>query len=113
MTTAAAPAGADLRSSTETSRKKLRHLVEDAVESLPGYLAVALVFVAWELSAAYDLIDKLFLPPPLEVLTALKGVVTSGTFMNDLGVSAYEFGWGLGLSILIGGVLGIASGWYR
>ena len=76
-------------------------------------LAVALVFLGWQLSASYRLVDPLFLPPPLKVLAALGEIVTSETFPRDLAVSAHEFAWGLGLSILIGGVLGILSGWYR
>jgi NitT/TauT family transport system permease protein len=76
-------------------------------------LGVGLVFLGWQLSASYRLIDPLFLPPPLKVLGALVDIVTSQTFPRDLAVSGYEFAWGLGLSILVGGVLGILSGWYR
>ena len=79
---------------------------------MPGAIAVAAVLLGWQLIATYELVDPLFLPPPLAVLVALKSVVIGGTFLRDLRVSAYEFGVGLGLSILIGGVLGILSGWY-
>ena len=78
-----------------------------------GALAVVMVLGGWEVVARYGFIDPMFLPPPLEVLQALKAVVTSNTFLRDLGVSGYEFGWGLGLSIIIGGSIGILSGWYR
>ncbi len=78
-----------------------------------GTLAIVLFFVGWHTAAQFELVDKLFLPPPLTVVQALGDILTSDTFMRDLRVSAYEFGLGLGLSILVGGTLGIVSGWYR
>jgi NitT/TauT family transport system permease protein len=91
----------------------LRGLGRSSRPVLLSALAVALVFVAWQLSASFRLIDPLFLPPPLKVLKALQEIVTSPTFGRDLRVSGYEFGLGLGLSILVGGVLGVLSGWYK
>jgi NitT/TauT family transport system permease protein len=90
-----------------------RRLWRKSRGTLLGGLAVALVFLAWQLAAAYRLVDPLFLPKPLTVLAALKDIVTSDTFPRDLRVSAYEFALGLGLSVLVGGVFGILSGWYR
>ena len=113
MTTAELAPSADVKSQNETLGHQLGRAFHESVTWLPGVLSVSLVFIAWEISATYNLIDRMFLPPPTEVLVALKTVVTSRTFMNDVSVSAYEFGWGLGLSILIGGTLGILSGWYR
>jgi ABC-type nitrate/sulfonate/bicarbonate transport system permease component len=88
-------------------------LVRKGRSPLLGGLAVALVLLGWHLAATFELVDALFLPPPMAVLRALVEIVTSETFPRDLRVSAYEFCLGLGLSILIGGVIGILSGWYR
>ena len=106
MTTVPAPPAAALFG------YRLRQAVWGGLDWLPGAIAVAAVLLGWQLIATYELVDPLFLPPPLAVLVALKSVVIGGTFLRDLRVSAYEFGVGLGLSILIGGVLGILSGWY-
>jgi NitT/TauT family transport system permease protein len=105
------PAGADVKSDA-MGRSFLSILRASRSPFLAG-LAVALVILGWQLAATYHLVDRLFLPLPVTVLGALKDIVTSDTFPRDLRVSGYEFGLGLGLSILIGGVLGILSGWYR
>lgn len=78
-----------------------------------GGLAVALVLFAWQMSATFGWVDTDFLSPPVEVVTALFSVLTSEAFLYDLSVSGWEFAWGLGLSVLVGGTLGILSGWYR
>ncbi|MBC2666648.1 ABC transporter permease [Novosphingobium flavum] len=75
-------------------------------------LSVVLIVGTWQASASYRWVDPIFLPGPLEVLGALKGIVTDPGFASDLSVSANEFFWGLGLSVLVGGTLGILSGWY-
>jgi NitT/TauT family transport system permease protein len=95
------------------AKPKERTLLRSSRSSLLGGLAVALVILGWQLTASLKLIDPLFLPAPLTVLGELKTIVTNPTFAQDLRVSGYEFGMGLGLSILLGGVLGILSGWYR
>jgi NitT/TauT family transport system permease protein len=90
-----------------------RNMLRGSRALVLGGLTTALFVLAWQLTATYKLIDPLFLPRPLTVLSALKDIVTSDTFPKDLRVSAYEFALGLGLSVLVGGVLGILSGWYR
>jgi NitT/TauT family transport system permease protein len=47
------------------------------------------------------------------VLEALKSIFSGGPIWKDLGVSGEEFIIGLGISIAIGAVLGILTGWYR
>lgn len=98
---------------SSTGRQRLKAIFTESRSTFMGALGVLSVMSLWQYSAAYDLVDSMFLPAPLEVLFALKGIVTSDTFMRDLSVSAYEFGWGLGISIVVGGTLGILSGWYK
>jgi NitT/TauT family transport system permease protein len=81
--------------------------------TLLGGLSVVLVFLVWQMSATYQWIDTDFLPAPAAVAVALMKVVTSEGFLQDLAVSGYEFIWGLAVSVLVGGILGILSGWYR
>lgn len=92
-------------------------IVRDSFQSsrpaILGTLSIALIVLCWQLSATFGLIDTLFLPPPLEIVEALFQIVTSDTFPRDLRTSAYEFGLGLGISILVGGTLGVLAGWYR
>jgi len=92
---------------------RLHGMIRGSRPTLLGGLTVATVILGWQLIATLQLVDPLFLPSPLKVLRALKDILTSDTFLRDLRVSGYEFGVGLGLSILVGGILGILSGWYR
>lgn len=94
----------------------LSYLIEWLRNSRPwvlGVLSLGLVALAWQGASTYGWVNPIFLPTPAEVGTAIIEVVTSETFMHDLSVSGYEFGWGLGLSVLIGGILGILSGWFK
>lgn len=112
MTTMSIPA-----SGTETepgaARWRLHTILRSSRGTLLGSLSIVLLLVSWQLCASSGVVDPLFLPSPLKVLAALKEIVISETFWRDMGVSGYEFGLGLGLSILVGGVIGILSGWYR
>lgn len=91
----------------------LRGLARSARSAFLGTLSVVLLVTFWQFATRNELVDPMFLPGPLVVLDAFKEIVTEDTFLRDLGVSAYEFGLGLGLSILVGGGIGILSGWYR
>jgi NitT/TauT family transport system permease protein len=81
--------------------------------TLLGLSSLVLVVLLWQLVASLKLVNQLFLPSPVEVASAMKTVVINGRFLTDLRVSGEEFVIGLGLSVLIGGTLGILSGWYK
>ncbi|WP_417725711.1 ABC transporter permease [Salipiger sp.] len=78
-----------------------------------GALSLILVGVGWEASAIYGWVNPLFLPTMGEVGEAIVKIVSRDDFAHHLAVSGYEFGWGLGLSVLIGGILGILAGWFK
>jgi ABC-type nitrate/sulfonate/bicarbonate transport system permease component len=78
-----------------------------------GALSILTLVLGWHLATSYKLVNTLFLPPPLTVIQAMIGIITSGELWYHLGVSGEEFGIGLGISVLLGAVLGILTGWYR
>ena len=109
---AALSADTEVKPAQDVAGRK-RSILSSSRSSLLGGLAVALVVIGWQLTTTFKLIDPLFLPSPFKVLGALKDILASPTILRDLGVSGYEFGLGLGLSIVVGGLLGILSGWYK
>jgi ABC-type nitrate/sulfonate/bicarbonate transport system permease component len=80
---------------------------------LLGATSVILLVVIWQVVTDLNLVKQIFLPTPMQVLDALKSIFSGGPIWNDLGVSGEEFIIGLGISIAIGAVLGILTGWYR
>jgi ABC-type nitrate/sulfonate/bicarbonate transport system permease component len=80
---------------------------------LLGTASVVLLVVVWQVVTDLKLVKPLFLPPPVQVLDALRSIFSGGPIWNDLAVSGEEFAIGLGISIAIGAVLGILTGWYR
>lgn len=80
---------------------------------LLGAASVILLVVVWQVVTELNLVKPIFLPTPLQVVDALKSVFSGGPIWNDLAVSGEEFVIGLGVSIAIGAVLGILTGWYR
>lgn len=80
---------------------------------LLGASSVILLVVIWQVVTDLNVVKQIFLPTPLQVLDALKSIFSGGAIWSDLGVSGEEFIVGLGISIAIGAVLGILTGWYR
>lgn len=80
---------------------------------LLGATSVILLVVIWQVVTNLNLVKQIFLPTPVQVFDALKSIFSGGPIWTDLGVSGEEFILGLGISIAIGAVLGILTGWYR
>ena len=78
-----------------------------------GVSSLVLLVLLWQLEYTLKLVPALFLPSPANVGKAIGDIVTGGQFLTDLRVSGAEFGLGLGLSIVIGTILGVLSGWYK
>ncbi len=107
------PQDAGLSPEVPPSAGNVKTLIKDIRPILLGAVSILILMGFWHYAATNNLVDSMFLPPPFEVLLALKGIITSDTFMRDLRVSGYEFGLGLSISIFVGGFIGILSGWYR
>ncbi|MFN8492875.1 MAG: ABC transporter permease [Caldilineaceae bacterium] len=77
-----------------------------------GWGTLLLFLSLWELAPAMGWVKPLFSSSPSRILVAAQWLFAHG-FWNDIRVSALEFGYGFGLSLLVGVPLGVFMGWYR
>jgi len=77
------------------------------------YLPLLLLAIAWEVVARLELVSTTALPPLSDVVSAGIAMIKDGELINNGASSLYRAGAGLGLSILIGGTVGIAMAWWK
>lgn len=105
--------GAARSRASRPPRSRRHRLWRRSRPTLLGLSSLVLVVLLWQLVASLKLVNQVFLPSPVAVASAMRTVVFNARFLTDLRVSGEEFVIGLGLSILVGGILGILSGWYK
>lgn len=81
--------------------------------ALIRYSPLLILAVAWELASRLGLVSTLALPPLSDVVLAWIELLKDGDLVHNGGASLYRAGMGLGLSILVGTVLGVAMAWFR
>jgi ABC-type nitrate/sulfonate/bicarbonate transport system permease component len=77
------------------------------------YLPLVLLAVLWELAARLGLVSSLALPPLSSVIAAWIDLIRSGELVTNGASSLYRAAAGLGLSIVVGTILGITMAWWR
>ena len=78
---------------------------------LLGTASIVVFFVIWEVVAALELVNPLFVGRPSQIWDALIDMyVVTGDIWPHLGVSVYEAGMGFGLSALVGIPVGVLVG---
>jgi NitT/TauT family transport system permease protein len=77
------------------------------------YSPLLLLAIAWEVAARLELVSNTALPPLSDVIGAWIDMIKDGELLHNGGASLYRAFVGLVLSILIGGVLGIAMAWSK
>lgn len=83
------------------------------MKALIRYSPLLILAIAWEASSRLGLVSELALPPLSHVIAAWIELIKDGDLISNGAASIYRAAAGLALSILIGGVLGIAMAWYR
>lgn len=78
-----------------------------------GSSCLVLVLVAWQVLSDTKVVNPLFVSSPTEVAKALVDYVTDERFVTDAKATGFTFLIGLGLSIAVGTVLGLAMGWSK
>lgn len=81
-------------------------------KAILGWGTLLLFLGLWELAPAMGWIKPLFTSSPSRIFVAAQWLFANG-FWDDIRVSALEFGYGFGLSLLVGVPLGVLMGWYR
>ncbi|WP_375490001.1 ABC transporter permease [uncultured Jatrophihabitans sp.] len=99
-------------SALPTAARRRRSLRPPA-KFLCGLGAVVVAIAAWEIVALAGVEPKIVLPGPLDVLRALRDVLTSDTIGVDLRTSGEELLSGLLLGVVVGLPIGLLVGWYR
>ncbi|MFL4986405.1 MAG: ABC transporter permease [Xanthobacteraceae bacterium] len=77
------------------------------------YLPLLLLALAWEAIAQLGLVSAQALPPLSSVVAAWIDLIKSGELVANGASSLYRAAAGLGLSIVVGTVLGILMAWWR
>ena len=77
-----------------------------------GWGMLLLFLGLWELAPALGWVKPLFSSSPSRIFVAAQWLFANG-FWHDIRVSALAFGYGFGLSLLVGLPLGVLMGWYR
>jgi len=88
-------------------------LSTDARRRLLGVAGVVVVLLLWEGAARLGAINPLLLGSPTAIGAAAVTELQSGTIWRHLGISALEFGLGIGLSAVVGIGIGLLAGWFR
>ena len=81
--------------------------------ALIRYSPILLCALVWEAAARSGLVSALALPPLSDVLKAWIDLAGSGDLWTNGAASLIRLGAGLGLSIVVGSVLGILMAWWR
>ena len=83
------------------------------MSALLRYLPLVILAIAWELTSRLGLVSSLALPPLSDVIVAWVDLINSGELITNGATSLWRAAAGLGLSIVIGAVLGIFMAWWR
>jgi sulfonate transport system permease protein len=80
---------------------------------LLSWLAPVLLVIVWEALAQAGSLSPQVLPAPSKVIRTAYKLATTGTLLNDLGVSLLRAAAGFALGSAVGGALGILVGFSR
>jgi ABC-type nitrate/sulfonate/bicarbonate transport system permease component len=83
------------------------------MNALLRYLPLVILALAWEAVSRLGLVSSLVLPPLSDVIAAWIDLIKSGELLTNGATSLWRAAAGLGLSIVIGAVLGILMAWSR
>jgi len=75
--------------------------------------AIIVFILLWEITPRIGVVDRMYLPPFSEVLSALGKLIISGNLFIHIGSSLKRSMGGLLLSVSIGIPLGIFIGWFK
>jgi NitT/TauT family transport system permease protein len=83
------------------------------MNALLRYLPLLILAIAWELVSRLGLVSSLALPPLSDVVMAWVDLIRSGELISNGATSLWRAAAGLGLSVVVGAVLGIFMAWWR
>ena len=78
-----------------------------------GISCLVIVLVAWQICSATGAVDKLFVSSPVDIAKQVGDYVSTHQFWADLRATGITFLAGLGYSLAVGLVLGLAMGFFK
>lgn len=93
------------------SRGRLRYRRMEPV--LLGGCCLVILLIAWQICADTGVVDKLFVSSPTDVGRQLGHYLATAQFWADLQTTGVTFLEGLGWSLVVGLVLGLAMGFFK
>lgn len=77
------------------------------------YSPLLILALAWEATSRLGLVSSLALPPLSDVIVAWVDLIKSGELLTNGATSLWRAAAGLGLSVVVGAMLGIVMAWWR
>jgi ABC-type nitrate/sulfonate/bicarbonate transport system permease component len=81
--------------------------------NLLRYLPLVLLAAAWELTARFELVSTTALPPLSDVARSWFELLLDGDLIRNSASSLFRIAAGLGLSVVIGTLVGIGMAWWK
>lgn len=90
----------------------LKKAWESVEPTMLGLSSILLLLALWQFVTHFGFVNTMFLSPPSAVMQAMFDLAVSGDLVFHMKISAEELLYGLGISIVLGAVLGVITGWY-
>ncbi|HEX3737920.1 MAG TPA: ABC transporter permease [Solirubrobacterales bacterium] len=110
---AAGAGGPASHGSTRTRRDVLAYSTRLIRSVAVGTVGLLLLIAVWEFLPRLGVVDKTFVPPFSEVISAWWHLLKDGTLWEDTEASLIRAMGGFAIAVAIGVPLGLLIGWYR
>ena len=105
--------GSVTRNSADRAGAAARYVRSTAWRITKPSIAIAVLLGIWELAPRFGLVDRVFLPPFSEVVSAFFTLVGNGQLQEHVTASLSRALTGFFVAVVIAVPLGIAIAWYR
>lgn len=105
--------GSATRKSVDQAGVAARYVRSTAWRITKPSIAIGVLLAIWELAPRFGLVDKVFLPPFSEVVSAFFTLVGNGQLQEHVSASLSRALTGFCVAVVIAVPLGIAIAWYR
>ena len=80
---------------------------------LVSVASVAVMLAAWQVCADTGVVQQRLTSSPWDVVQSARYLIDTGQLASAIGASAVLFAVALGIAVAIGGIAGVAIGWWR
>jgi NitT/TauT family transport system permease protein len=78
-----------------------------------GFISFAVILIVWQLAVDLGFVKAFFVSTPTRVAGEMLRQFRTGELGENVGVSLYEFFWGVTLAVGVGGAMGVLAAWSR